>query len=121
MVHSSSTKRMLLIAIGIVTASLCVFDLPNVPLCGLRHFFGIECPTCGTTRSLWHILHGRFSNAWLLNPAGFVVAIALLRYFVTSVMPKGTIARTINSIWCDRVFLAALFGMLGLKMIRAVC
>lgn len=119
--HSPSTKRTVLIAIGIVTASLCVPDLPNVPLCGLRHFFGVDCPTCGTTRSLWHILHGQFSTAWLLNPTGFVVATALLRYFVTSVIPKGTIARTINSIWCDRGLLIALFGMLGLKMFRAVC
>lgn len=119
--RSSNTKGLALTAIGIVTAFSCVRDLPKVPLCGLRHFFGVECPTCGTTRSLGYILHGQFSTAWLLNPVGFVVAIALLRYLVTLAMPRGTIARAINSYWCDKGLLIAFFGMLGLKMIRAVC
>jgi len=38
------------------------------------------CPTCGTTRSLWFIMHGHFSEAWQMNPLGYVCAgIFLLR------------------------------------------
>ena len=43
--------------------------------CWFKEHFGIPCPTCGMTRSVILTLHGNFSDAVLMNPAGpFLVA-----------------------------------------------
>ncbi len=60
-------------------ALICVSRLPHVPLCAIRSFTGHDCPTCGTTRSLWNIFHGNFAAAWRFNPIGFVVTAVLAR------------------------------------------
>ena len=38
------------------------------PRCLLHAATGIPCPTCGMTRSTWHLLHGEIGRAFLLNP-----------------------------------------------------
>lgn len=48
------------------------------PQCPVRLLTGLECPGCGTTRALHHLLHGRVDEAFRLNPMLFVlVAVAL--------------------------------------------
>lgn len=48
------------------------------PRCPFRMLTGLECPGCGTTRALHHLLHGRIDEAFRLNPMLFVlVAVAL--------------------------------------------
>lgn len=41
--------------------------------CTSRALYGIECPGCGLTRAFVAISHGRFSRAWELNRASFLV------------------------------------------------
>jgi hypothetical protein len=41
--------------------------------CTSRVLYGIECPGCGMTRAFVAISHGRFSRAWELNRASFVI------------------------------------------------
>ena len=43
------------------------------PPCVFRAATGLECPGCGTTRALHHLLHGRFEQAFLLNPMLFAI------------------------------------------------
>jgi len=48
------------------------------PPCVFRMLTGLQCPGCGTTRALHHLLHGRFEEAFRLNPMLFVLmAVAL--------------------------------------------
>ena len=48
------------------------------PPCVFRELTGLECPGCGTTRALHHLLHGRIEEAFRLNPMLFLLmAVAL--------------------------------------------
>lgn len=51
-------------------------SLPD--LCLFRHVTGIACPSCGSTRSVIAIMNGRFHEAIMLNPAGFLIAAIML-------------------------------------------
>ncbi len=67
----------ILLAFGMNTGGPKEVFMPGmtVPLpesCGAKNF-GLSCPGCGLTRSFIHIAHGRFMDAWRMNPAGFLV------------------------------------------------
>lgn len=48
------------------------------PQCAFRHFTGLDCPGCGSTRALHALLHGRFGEAFAFNPfLFFIIATAL--------------------------------------------
>src|SRR4051812_15281893 len=52
------------------------------PQCVFHALTGLQCPGCGTTRALYHLLHGDVGGAFRLNPMLFVFvpfAIASLR------------------------------------------
>lgn len=92
--------------IPICAVALFVFftltpELPTVKVCGLARHFGMQCPTCGTTRSLWHLLHGRVAAAWGANPIGFFVCFALIRLPLVHVLPRAALAKTLNSATVD--------------------
>lgn len=44
--------------------------------CPLRSFTGIPCPLCGGTRSVVAAVHGRWADAFAINPVGLVVVVA---------------------------------------------
>jgi hypothetical protein len=41
------------------------------PRCTFHLLTGLECPGCGVTRALHHLLHGRVERAFALNPLLF--------------------------------------------------
>lgn len=47
-------------------------------LCFIKHTTNIPCPSCGSTRSVISLSHGNFSEAFMLNPLGYVVALIML-------------------------------------------
>ena len=48
------------------------------PRCLFKAATGLDCPGCGTTRALHHLLHGRIEEAFQFNPMLFVMfAVAL--------------------------------------------
>jgi hypothetical protein len=49
------------------------------PPCIFRQLTGLQCPGCGSTRALHHLLHGHLATAFTLNPL-FVIAMPLLLY-----------------------------------------
>jgi uncharacterized protein DUF2752 len=54
--------------------------LPPFTICPMMRFFDVPCPGCGLTRAFIAIAHGRFEDAWSLNPFSylfFVLALAL--------------------------------------------
>ena len=49
---------------------------PWYPKCVFHVMTGLDCPGCGITRALHHLLHGRVEEAFLLNPMLFAMLIA---------------------------------------------
>lgn len=50
----------------------------TVEVCLLKHATDIPCPSCGSTRSVVSLLNGRYGDAFLLNPLGYVIALIML-------------------------------------------
>ena len=48
-----------------------------LPLCPLKRFTGVPCPTCGATRAVLATLGGHVMEGFLYNPLVFVVLAAL--------------------------------------------
>jgi hypothetical protein len=42
-------------------------------LCIFRQVTGMPCPSCGSTRSVFALLHGNITAALLLNPFGLII------------------------------------------------
>lgn len=58
--------------------------IPSVP-CGIYALFGIYCPGCGGTRSLFALLHGHVGKSLICNPA-VLLGIALVLYYEIGVL-----------------------------------
>lgn len=77
------------------------------PPCVFHALTGLQCPGCGTTRALHHLLHGDVGGAFRLNPmlflvAPFAAASAISRRFVTSPITAWTAAAVTIGWWIVR-------------------
>lgn len=61
-------------AIGVASAP--GFRLPTV--CPSRRLFGVSCPGCGMTRSVTHLLHGRWSESLSTHRLGWLLFAAVV-------------------------------------------
>lgn len=52
--------------------------LSSVGPCIFKQTTGIPCPSCGSSRSVLAITHGQFTEAFLWNPLGYMIAAVLL-------------------------------------------
>jgi hypothetical protein len=72
-------KRLYLTLIIIYSAGiLWLAGGVSVNACLFRRVTGIPCPSCGTTRALHSLFNGNFSEALLLNPIGYILALAII-------------------------------------------
>ena len=74
---SSVRWATLISAAAIGVAILYRFDPTTAhfyPPCLFHVLTGLQCPGCGTTRALHHLLHGDVAGAFRLNAMLFVVA-----------------------------------------------
>ena len=53
-------------------------DDNDAGVCLFKHFTGIPCPSCGSTRSVLSIIHGDFSGSLALNPFGVILMLILV-------------------------------------------
>ena len=51
---------------------------PLPDLCAMRGWLGIDCPTCGLTRSLIHLAHNDWRASVAIHPLGWLIALAVL-------------------------------------------
>jgi hypothetical protein len=61
--------------------SIGLAAVPSIKLpvvCPSRRLFGVECPGCGMTRSLTHLLHGRLGQSFATHRLGWLVFAAIL-------------------------------------------
>jgi len=65
--------------IFIVVAPVVLLILPadffdnRMSLCLSQLLFGVECPACGMTRGIMHLIHLDFENAFAYNMLSFIV------------------------------------------------
>ncbi|MEY3060199.1 MAG: hypothetical protein RL000_1551 [Bacteroidota bacterium] len=73
------TTSFLIFGFGWVALNLFYFQQssPGLEICILKSAVGLPCPSCGTTRSVLHLLHGDLSSAILVNPIGILVIIGM--------------------------------------------
>lgn len=45
----------------------------DVNVCLFKQITTIPCPSCGSTRSVLSLFHGKIEQAFLLNPIGFII------------------------------------------------
>lgn len=75
------TRRALAAIFTIALLSTVFLDASALParvLCPTQLLFHLPCPGCGLTRALFAIGHGRFLEAWTLNPFGYVFELLAL-------------------------------------------
>lgn len=71
--------RALLVTVVVLVLVFAAYKLREnggagwMPGCFFRRITGLECPGCGMTRATYAVLHGRFVEAFLLNPVGVIV------------------------------------------------
>ncbi|MGZ5445606.1 MAG: DUF2752 domain-containing protein [Thermoanaerobaculia bacterium] len=67
------------------------------PPCIFRLVTGFDCPGCGTTRALHHLLHGRIEEAFRYNPMLFaLIAVAM---FALPSLVRGRQPRFLTQPW----------------------
>jgi len=68
------------LAFGAAALFLGAYLERPVHLCLFKNVTGLACPTCGVTRGVLCLLHGRFAQAWLYNPL-MLSAILLFSFY----------------------------------------
>lgn len=53
-------------------------DNKSVDVCLIKHTTNIPCPSCGSTRSVISLSEGRFMDALLVNPLGYLISIIMI-------------------------------------------
>ncbi len=74
--------------------------LSFAPSCAFKRFTGIACPTCGSTRAIVHLTHGKLFKALSMNPlitVFFIVAVVFFLYSVITLILSLPRARLIIS------------------------
>jgi len=82
----------------VCVATVINFKLSKfVDLCLFKRVTGYPCPTCGTTRGIISLFHGKYIQAWLFNPLvfsiGIIVIIDLLFRFIFARKIKITLTK----------------------------
>jgi hypothetical protein len=94
-------------------------SLIDIPLC-LSRVLGRRCPTCGTVRSLWHIMHGELTKAWSLNPIGYIAIVILARRAIVLCLPRRQVASHSEHDRLDVALLASYLILGSMRMMGTV-
>lgn len=96
------------------------FRVPDT--CWFRAATGVPCASCGITRSIVLLLHGRVRDSWESHPFGWLlVALALLQVPPRAAVAAGREGRWVRRwdrvwAWSIAIFLAALLAWWGLQL-----
>ncbi len=105
------TELVAIIACGALFAVLPLDVLSDAPvLCPIRRFTEHPCPTCGVTRSVLCLTQGEFSRAWELNPAGFLLVLAVVKHVCARMFRTRSWAMFLRYQFLDIMVLIGFFG-----------
>ncbi len=69
--------------------------------CIIKYLTGIPCPACGSTRSVMALIGGDFSEAFFLNPSGFIIALIALALPVWMLWDYSTKNQSLYRFYCQ--------------------
>ena len=78
------------------------------PRCVFHAMTGLQCPGCGSTRALHHLLHGRIAEAWRFNLMLF--AMIFTGIFAMPSVARGTTPSFLQKPWFAWTALAVVVG-----------
>ena len=67
---------------------LLPYGIPALGGCRFREWTGYPCPTCGGSRSILALSHGRMGQAFIQNPMVFVGILVLAGWFMLSLITE---------------------------------
>lgn len=103
-------SRHYLILIGVAaTLYICATQFVSIPVCPGRLFFGTQCPTCGVTNALQHLLHGRIRVALETNPLSALLIFTFARAVFAQYVPQTS--RLLYFKHSDYLFLSSYFAI----------
>lgn len=85
--------------------------------CTMHARFGIDCPGCGLTRSFIYLAHGRFADAYALNPASLLVFLYVVWQLPLAVLYAAAPLHR-ATLLCLRWNQIGLIGLLGLLILQ---
>ena len=79
----------------------------NVVMCPMKLTAGYPCLTCGLTRGVDHLLHGRIIDGWWMNPLVFTIFLCS----VIVLLVRAIFARKIQVVWNrnDKILIGSIF------------
>jgi len=100
----SEAKTLPLISLGVLGASFMIAPeaLPSRFGCWMKAFLGIPCPACGMTHAFCAIGHGRWAEAWTLNPFSYLCFALVLFIAVDGLLGGHLYKRVSDTIPLDR-------------------
>lgn len=88
-------------------------------MCGFRAYTGLSCPGCGLTRAFVAIAHGRFADAWILNPFAFPLFLLALMGLAAPLLARfGWVPSHRMVAWSLGLGATALFLFGGIRLVR---
>lgn len=74
--------------IFLILAAVPLYYIYRYIGCPFRYLFGFSCAGCGMTRALWAIGDCDFALAFEMNPAIFLLPVAMIVYFLRKKIPE---------------------------------
>jgi hypothetical protein len=90
------------------------------PPCAFKAFFGVPCPSCGSTRSVVHLANGDLFAALAMNPLITLCFIAAIFFFLYSLITLSFDLPRIGLILSTREGTAVRAGLIGLVLAQWV-
>ncbi|MFK7959577.1 MAG: DUF2752 domain-containing protein [Phycisphaerales bacterium] len=93
-------------------------DISFMPSCPSKRLANLECPGCGTTRGVHHLLNGRVGEAWRHNPAMVAFGLPLGGLLVIDMLSRVVRGRRIQLLMPAKAGWMIFFVLTGYTVMR---
>ncbi len=96
---------LMVLTMGIIVYIVDPEDTVWLPKCLVHALTGLDCPTCGSTRALHHILHGEVARGLAFNPVAPVLWLLAACVVALGLCARGKRASTLMR-WMAGAYIA---------------